>query len=164
MSSTLLTFCGEYDTMQETERREERAMSAPPKLNMGLANFIRKRMNEIQIKQKDLSDKFGIQKSTASRWLNGNIGDPPELPTFVAFSEALQTPLWRLLEQAGYKIEQPTDPEASDRQLARQIEATAELRPIVQWLFDLDLADRVAVMTFVEVLQRRRAELDQIQY
>lgn len=160
MSSGLLTFRREYDTIHETEK--EGAMQAQSKPNMNLANFLKRRMKEVGVEQKDLTDKFGISKGTASRWLNGLIGDPPELPTFVAFSEALQTPLWRLLEQAGYEVERPTDPAESDRQLARQIEATPELRPIVQWLFDLDLDDRAAVMTFVEVLQRRRAEQGEI--
>ena len=138
-------------------------MPADPKPNMNLANFLWKRMREEGVAQKDLTSRFKIPGATASRWLKGNIGDPPELPTFVAFSEALNTPLWRLLEQAGYKVEHPTNPDESDRRLARQIEATPELRPIVQWLFDLDLTDRAAVMTFVEILQRRRADLDETQ-
>lgn len=161
MSSDLLTFRRRYDTIQETER--EGSMSAEMKPNMNLANFLKKRMKQEGVTQKDFTDRFGIPKATVSRWLNGNIGDPPELPTFVAFSEALQTPLWRLLEQAGFEVERPTDPAESDRRLARQIEATPELRPIVQWLFDLDLNDRAAVMTFVEILQRRRAESDETQ-
>lgn len=161
MSSTLLTSCVEYDTIQEAKK--EGSMTAQTKLNMNLANFLKRRMREVGVTQVELTDRFKISKGTVSRWLNGNIGDPPELPTFVAFSEALETPLWRLLEQAGYKVERPTDPDESDRQLARKIEATPELRPIVQWLFDLDLNDRAAVMTFVEILQRRRAELDETQ-
>lgn len=161
MSSTLLTFCREYDSMQESKKKKEGPMAAPTNLNHKFANFVRKRMKEVQVEQKELTVKFGIPGGTASRWLKGNLGDPPSLPVFVMFSEALQTPLWQLLEQAGYKIEQPTDPEASEREMARQIETTPELRPIVQWLFDLDLADRAAVMAFVEILQRRRAEQDQ---
>lgn len=161
MSSTLLTFHGEYDSMQESEKKREGPMAAPNSPNHKFANFVRKRMKEVGVEQKDLTATFGIPGATASRWLKGNLGTTPELPMFVMFSEALQTPLWQLLEQAGYKVERPTDPEASERQMARQIEATPELRPIVQWLLDLDLADRVAVMTFVEILQRRRAEQDQ---
>lgn len=161
MSSTLLTFCGEYDSMQKSEIKKGRAMPAPDTPNNKFANFIRRRMKEVQVEQRDLVAKFSIPQATVSRWLKGVIGDPPSLPVFVMFSEALQTPLWQLLEQAGYKVERPTDPDFSERQMARQIEATPELRPIVQWLFDLDLNDRAAVMTFVEILQRRRAEQDQ---
>lgn len=124
-----------------------------------LANHIKKRMDELNIAQKDLTDRFGISKGTASRLLNGQIEDP-ELPTFVLLSEALQEPLWKLLEIAGYKVERPTDPADSDRQLARQIEATPELRPIVQWLFDLDIDDRAAVLAFAEALKRRNGGLD----
>ncbi len=130
-------------------------------LNHQFANFIRKRMKDVPVSQQELTTKFGIPSGTVSRWMNGNLGDNPTLQIFVAFSEALQTPLWKLLEQAGYRIEEPTDPEVAERELARQIEATPELLPIVHWLLDLDLSDRAAVMTFVEILQRRRAELDQ---
>jgi transcriptional regulator with XRE-family HTH domain len=122
-----------------------------------LANFILKEMQQRGWDQKDLSAKSRIPKATISRLLNGQVSDP-ELPTFVALSTALEVPLWKLLEQAGYEVERPTDPVESDRQLARQIEATPEIRPIVQWLFDLDMDDRAAVMAFVEALKRRRGD------
>lgn len=149
MSSGLLTYLRRYDTIKETYLKE-RAMSMS-----ALANFLRERLDERGWEQKDLVTQSGLKKATISRLLNGQVDDP-ELPTFVALSEALEVPLWRLLEQAGYKIDRPTDPADSDRQLARQIEASPELRPIVQWLFDLDFDDRAAVMSFVEVLRRRR--------
>jgi transcriptional regulator with XRE-family HTH domain len=125
-----------------------------------LANFVKKRMGEVGVTQKELTDIHKIPKGTVSRFLNGQVKDH-ELPTFVVFSEVLQVPLWRLLEAAGYEIERPTDPAESDRRLARQIEATPELRPIVQWLFDLDMDDRVAVEAFVEAWKRRHGEQDQ---
>ena len=125
-----------------------------------LANHIKKRMGDLGITQKDLTDRFGFSKGTASRLLNGQIEDP-ELPTFVLLSEALEEPLWRLLEMAGYTVDRPTDPADSDRQLARQIEATPELRPIVRWLFDLDIDDRAAVVAFAEAWKQRRGDSDQ---
>lgn len=155
MSSILLTSMGRCATMA-LSRSEGPIVPTEP--NHRFANFINSRMDVIDLAPIDLTTRFGIPVATVSRWRAGDLGENPELKNFVAFSEALESPLWEVLEQAGYPIERPTDPAETDRQLARQIEATPELRPIVQWLFDLDLDDRLAVMTFVEVLRRRRAE------
>lgn len=123
-------------------------------------NYVRKRMRERQIKdQATLAAKVGLKPPTLSRLINGKVEDP-ELPTFVLLAEALEDPLWRVLEEAGYKIERPADPSDSDRQLARQIELSPELRPIVEDLFALDADDRSAVVAFLQALRRRRGSGD----
>jgi transcriptional regulator with XRE-family HTH domain len=156
----MLTLRQRYDNIEATKIRNA-GVDMPAQESHRFRNYVLKRMKDNGFQtQSDLAAKVGLNAPTLNRLITGKVKDP-ELPTFVLLAEALGDPLWRILEEAGYKVEQPTDPEASERELARQIEATPELRPIVEWLFDLDLADRVAVMTFVEILQRRRAELGQ---
>ena len=128
------------------------------KPNMGLANFLKRRMKLVNVGQKDLTDKFSISKGTVSRWLRGNIGASPKLPTFVAFSEALQTPLGQLLEQAGYPIDQPTEPSDRHLHLARKLDA-------YPWLAErLDDLMRVSDVEFRELMEyvefRRRGQSD----
>jgi len=119
-------------------------------------NYVLKRMGDVGIQtQAELASKVGLRPPTLNRLIRGKVKDP-ELPTFVLLAEALEEPLWRVLEEAGYVIERPTDPTESDRQLARQIEAAPELRPIVDDLFALDADDRAAVVAFLQALRRRR--------
>lgn len=144
--------------MQETDGEGWSVPTDSKEPNHRFANFLKRCMEQANTDRAVLINNFDIAPATVSRWLKGNLGENPKLENFVSFAKALGVPLWQVLEEAGYTVERPTDPAESDRQLARHIEATPELRPIVQWLFDLDVDDRAAVMTFVEVLKQRRSE------
>jgi transcriptional regulator with XRE-family HTH domain len=149
MSSTMLTFYEKCSTIQGTEH-EGWAMPVRTKPNRGFANFLRRRMRLVDVEQKDLTDTFSISKGTVSRWLNGNIGAAPQMPTFVAFSAALQTPLVQLLEQAGYPIEWPTEPSDRHLRLARKLDAYPWLVERLDDLMRLSDDEFQELMEYVE--------------
>jgi len=139
-------------------------MAVPPQGDLqwqALANFISAKLAEKGWSDSRLAKESGVGGATVSRLLKAR-PQQIQLQTFVALAGALEVELWRLLEVAGYPIEQPSPPAETDlrfaQQLARQLDSFPELRPIVRLLFDLDEADRRAVTAFLNALATLRDE------
>lgn len=135
-------------------------MGEPPKLQwQALANFVNAKLAERGWSAAHLARESGIGTNTISRMRDAK-PQQIQLQTFVALAGTLEVDLWRILEIAGYQIEQPSAPAEADLQfaqsLARQIDSFPELRPIVHRLFDLDEADRRAVLAFLTLLRQQR--------
>jgi transcriptional regulator with XRE-family HTH domain len=120
-----------------------------------LANFLREQLRARGWSQTDLAAEAGLPKTTVSRLLNDRV-DEPELSTLMKLSVALEIPLIRLIELAGFPVEAPAPPAAQHQRLTILAESLPWLTPIVEQLAALEPADLESVLTYLEVLRQRR--------
>jgi transcriptional regulator with XRE-family HTH domain len=120
---------------------------------MSLRTYLRQKLKERGWTQADLAAYSGINKMNITRLMGSGKErtQVPDLATLDAYARALEVPLYRLIEEAGYEVHCPRDnPEAI---LARQIIDRPLLREICNEMIMLDEKDHQQIRSFIRGLK-----------
>lgn len=100
----------------------------------------------------------GVSK-TAIRNILDNRAMTPELETLKRLSLAFHTPLWRLVEMAGFDLGLPQSEDERARRLLALFKNNPSYRPIVDHMLALDPNDIDGILVYLEGLEARRNRL-----
>lgn len=82
-------------------------MSTPTELAHFLSSFMRAE----GLTLRDMESRTGVSKSLLNNLINGKVVEP-RLSTLVGIARAVDLPLWRVIDLAGFDLGLPTSPEA----------------------------------------------------
>lgn len=123
----------------------------------GLALLLDEELSARGWNQTRFASESKISKPTVSRILN----DPeysPDLKTMAMIAATLQIPLRRVLEANGYDVE--ATHQTDDVRLQSLLRAVPELQLFLEPLMYLTEDDRLAVLTYAEMLLQKRQEAE----
>lgn len=120
---------------------------------MNLREWIEREMTARGWSRRGLASEADISRGT----LDNVFTKPaamPELDTLAALARVFDTPLWRVVEMAGF--ESGVTPTAGADRIAQVLASTPELQEIATLLEQVPAADRTGVLLYLQVLQARR--------
>mgnify|MGYP000750371103 CR=1 FL=1 len=127
------------------------------KAMLGLYALIESELNKRGWKMRDLAINSTISEGTLSR-IKNNSEYRPDLQTLAGISIALDIPLRRVIESCGYAIEGGAENGDEATRVTALLGAVPELQTFLGPLALLSPDDRIAVLTYAELLARRRNE------
>lgn len=130
----------------DTSRRQATHMNR-------LTLLLKEEMDKRGWSLRDLAAKAEIAPSAVSKLMTDKEREP-RLSTLAALAAALEIPLRRVVEAAGFPVEVGT----ADAQLTALAAAVPGLEPFLAHLGDLTPDDRAAVLAMAEALSRRQAQ------
>lgn len=116
-----------------------------------LSDELERYKREHNISWRELEELADVSKTALHDLIHPDPKRRPRISTFIGVAKALELPLWKVIQMAGY------DPGLSDttEDQARQLVSLAEHQADVQQLLDLllkaDSKDRRAVLNFLSV-------------
>lgn len=126
---------------------------------MDLAIFLDKSLKEHNWSYRDFEELANISRSTISAIINGKKAD---LDILVKISKALNVPLWRIMELAGYDLGVGQTADIINQRIVSLIAAVPELGPLLDELAAGDRGDIVAVLAYLESQRSVRQRLDRL--
>jgi transcriptional regulator with XRE-family HTH domain len=124
---------------------------------LGLYSLIESELNKRGWKMRDLAINSTLSEGTLSR-IKNNPEYRPDLQTLAGISIGLDIPLRRVIEACGYDIESGEANEDEATRITALLTAVPELQTFLGPLAALRPDDRLAVLTYAEMLVRRRNE------
>ena len=127
------------------------------KAMLGLYALIESELTKRGWKMRDLAINSTVSEGTLSR-IKNNSEYQPDLQTLVGISIALNIPLRRVIESCGYDIESGAENRDETTRITALLGAVPELQSFLEPLALLTPDDRIVVLTYAELLARRRSE------
>jgi transcriptional regulator with XRE-family HTH domain len=124
---------------------------------LGLYALIESELNKRGWKMRDLALNSTLSEGTLSR-IKNNPEYRPDLQTLAGIAIALDIPLRRVIEACGYSVESGAGNDDEQTRIMALLTAVPELQTFLEPLAGLRPDDRLAVLTYAEMLLRRRNE------
>lgn len=120
-----------------------------------LSDYLKRQMEQRGWKLLDAQRELGVSKTAIDNILK-NKDVVPKLETIEKFAEAFKLPVWRVLEMAGYDLQLPHSSSSLAQRVAALVDKNPSLLPVLEKLATYDLKDAVAVLTYMETMERIR--------
>jgi len=122
--------------------------------SVNLREWIEREMNAKGWSRRGLSSEADISRGTLDNIFN-KPDVLPELDTLAKLSTTFNTPLWRVVEIAGFDA--GFKPAKNADRIAQVLVSDPELEEIASMLGDVPAGDRSGVLLYLQLLQARRA-------
>lgn len=107
---------------------------------------------------RDAEAQLGVSRAALSNILT-NAEVTPRLDTLEQLATALNLPLWKMIELAGFDLDLTTTPEDKAARLLSLARRQPAYQPIVDHLLDLHPDDLEGVLVYLEAAELRRKRL-----
>ncbi|NJL32526.1 MAG: XRE family transcriptional regulator [Chloroflexaceae bacterium] len=125
--------------------------------DMDLADFIQQEMQQRGWSHRDAVREIEMSSGALTKILKRETKQP-ELDTLEHIAQALQAPLWRVIEMAGFDLQLPATPSSLSRRLQSLLEREPAYQHLAEHLLNLHPDDLNGILTYLEAqeLQRKR--------